>query len=465
MSQTYDSTANFNTITVDNFDVDNIIADTVTTGTIVATGNDNVLGFTTFEGVGINYFQMGATVVQNSGSAPFFDIASIPSGTLAMTPVGFAPNANGAVISGGLLTLEPASGAFPGVLTAGTQTIGGNKTFTGAIAASNFTGSSTGVNTGNVVLTTLGASPNSAGASLSGQALTLQPATASFPGLVSIVSQVFGGIKTFIAGMLTPSLTFSNGSTLNPLTMLSSPGTQTTTIEVPRVPFGSDTFVTSQANNIFVNGADFQSQVTTEEGILNSNGGDSAPSYSFTSNPGTGVWQASDTLGLSTAGTAAITYDSSQKGVATGFFFNVPTYGYQNYSSISPQTLTAGLWVKVSTTLGGSNTGSSSNIDSATTDNQLVLLDTVSTFLQASAEFCFMTDTSANFTLAVFLDSVQEPSLSVTNSFAIPSINVSTTVTAIVPMGTNDYVEVWIMSDTTCTLTTTNLNLRLTNMC
>lgn len=55
----------------------------------------------------------------------------------------------------------------------------------------------TGTNTGDVTLAAVGSTPNANGASLSGQVLTLQLASASFPGLMSTVAQTFTGVKTF----------------------------------------------------------------------------------------------------------------------------------------------------------------------------------------------------------------------------------------------------------------------------
>lgn len=57
------------------------------------------------------------------------------SGVSTLAAVGASPNANGADITGTTLTLEPANGAFPGLLTAtGTQTIGGYKQFNSLVA-------------------------------------------------------------------------------------------------------------------------------------------------------------------------------------------------------------------------------------------------------------------------------------------------------------------------------------------
>lgn len=66
------------------------------------------------------------------------------TGDLSLAAVGGTPSANGASISGQVLTLQPASGTLPGLLTAGAQTIGGAKTFNAAISASNLSGTNTG---------------------------------------------------------------------------------------------------------------------------------------------------------------------------------------------------------------------------------------------------------------------------------------------------------------------------------
>lgn len=55
------------------------------------------------------------------------------AGVDTMAAVGAAPNANGATIASTTLTLEPADGTNPGVVTAAAQTFGGAKTFAGGI--------------------------------------------------------------------------------------------------------------------------------------------------------------------------------------------------------------------------------------------------------------------------------------------------------------------------------------------
>lgn len=111
--------------------------------------------------------------------------------TLATT--GSTPNSSGASLSGQQLTLQPADATNPGLITAGTQSIGGNKTFTGTISASNLSGT----NTGDVTLAPVGASPNANAATLTGQQLNLEPANATNPGVVTTGTQTLAGAKTF----------------------------------------------------------------------------------------------------------------------------------------------------------------------------------------------------------------------------------------------------------------------------
>ncbi len=73
-----------------------------------------------------------------------------------------------------------------------TLTIADGKTL---IASDNATVSNT--NTGDITLASVGSSPAAAGASLSGQVLTLQPADGTNPGVITTGSQTIAGTKTF----------------------------------------------------------------------------------------------------------------------------------------------------------------------------------------------------------------------------------------------------------------------------
>lgn len=92
-----------------------------------------------------------------------------------------SPNSDGSTISGTTIYFQSADSTNPGMVSNTTQSFAGDKTFTGNIAANNLSGT----NTGNINLTAVGSSPNGNAASLSGQALTLQPADATHPGVLT----------------------------------------------------------------------------------------------------------------------------------------------------------------------------------------------------------------------------------------------------------------------------------------
>lgn len=133
-------------------------------------------------------------------------------GNITIGAFGSTPNASGLSLSGDILTLQPADATNPGALSTGTQTIAGAKTFSGAIAASNLSGT----NSGDVTLAAVGSSPNANAASLSGQVLNLQPADATNPGVVTTGTQTFAGTKTF-SGRLNADggIDHSSGGTLS----------------------------------------------------------------------------------------------------------------------------------------------------------------------------------------------------------------------------------------------------------
>lgn len=83
---------------------------------------------------------MAKSFVFNPFTGNFDEISQITIGTAGSTP-----NTSGASISADQqLTLQPADGTNPGILSTGAQTIAGDKTFSGAIGASNLSGTNTG---------------------------------------------------------------------------------------------------------------------------------------------------------------------------------------------------------------------------------------------------------------------------------------------------------------------------------
>lgn len=58
--------------------------------------------------------------------------------TISFAVIGSTPNANAASISGGVITFQPASATFGGLITTLAQTFAGNKTFNGTVQSINF---------------------------------------------------------------------------------------------------------------------------------------------------------------------------------------------------------------------------------------------------------------------------------------------------------------------------------------
>jgi hypothetical protein len=69
-----------------------------------------------------------AAVTGNLEVGGALTVDGLPVAGLGLGPVGSAPNANGASLTDGELVLQPASASFPGVVTAGAQTLAGAKT-------------------------------------------------------------------------------------------------------------------------------------------------------------------------------------------------------------------------------------------------------------------------------------------------------------------------------------------------
>jgi hypothetical protein len=134
--------------------------------------------------------------------------------------IGSTANAAGATVASNAITLQPASNSFGGVVTTGTQSFAGDKTFGGQLTAPAISGVPTGtlrqlvINPSGIIgatnqglnsLSTIGSTPNANGAVIAGSILTLEPASHSFGGLVTTGAQAFAGAKTFDVVDLVPT--------------------------------------------------------------------------------------------------------------------------------------------------------------------------------------------------------------------------------------------------------------------
>ncbi len=117
------------------------------------------------------------------------DIGGTSNVTLAA--IGAVPNANGASIDASqVLTLEPASASFGGVVTTGAQTFGGTKTFSAIVAPGTNYAIVAPINAIDANGITINNVTNQ---------IAIEVADATHSGMVTIAPQTFGGTKTFSA--------------------------------------------------------------------------------------------------------------------------------------------------------------------------------------------------------------------------------------------------------------------------
>jgi hypothetical protein len=108
------------------------------------------------------YFRVNSSGITTSGTMAATgavtgsNLSGTNTGDITLAAFGTVPNANAASLSGQALTLQPANGSQPGGVSTTTQTFAGNKTFSGTIAASNYSGTSSGTNTGDQTITLTG---------------------------------------------------------------------------------------------------------------------------------------------------------------------------------------------------------------------------------------------------------------------------------------------------------------------
>ena len=89
-----------------------------------------------FGGLGVELDINAGGYIAAVGTMSAANLSGSNSGDVTLNSIGAAPNANGASLSGQALTLQPASAAFGGVVTTGSQSFAGDKTFTGSVVIS-----------------------------------------------------------------------------------------------------------------------------------------------------------------------------------------------------------------------------------------------------------------------------------------------------------------------------------------
>jgi len=165
------------------------------------TGSSNA--YLIFQNAGTSKWRIGNTYNAGANSYDIYNFGTSTTGlsinftTNAATFIG-SVTATSLIKSGG--TSAQILAADGSVITAGTNiTISG-----GTISASGGGGS--------ITLSAIGSTPNANAATLTGSALNLEPASASFGGVVTTGTQTFGGAKTFNSSITATSLAITGGT-------------------------------------------------------------------------------------------------------------------------------------------------------------------------------------------------------------------------------------------------------------
>lgn len=184
-----------------------------------------------------------ASVIGFSGTS-----SGANTGDVTLSAFGSSPNANGASLSGQALTLQPADGTNPGGVSTTTQTFAGNKTFSGTIAASNFSGThsgtSSGTNTGDQTITL---TSDVTGSGTGSFATTIAADAVTNTKLANMATQTFKGRTTALTGD-PEDLTVAQAKTMLSLTGTNS-GDQTITLTGDVTGSGTGSFAATIAND------------------------------------------------------------------------------------------------------------------------------------------------------------------------------------------------------------------------
>ena len=181
-------------------------------------------------------------------------------GQIGSSNIGAAPNAQGLTITGTSINLQPASASFGGVVTTGTQTFAGDKTFTGAITASNLSGT----NTGDLV--------NGLSGSLTGGRVPYANGTATLTDSATLVFSASTGLNVALGTYSATNLTIGNGAgdtlgvSINNTLVGSQAGTAITT-SGGNTGLGSNALLLNTAANNTAVGFGAADAVTTNTGV------------------------------------------------------------------------------------------------------------------------------------------------------------------------------------------------------
>jgi hypothetical protein len=155
-----------------------------------------------------------------SGALSASNVSGTNTGDVTLGAVGAVPNANAASLSGQVLTLQPADGSFPGVVTTAAQTIAGIKSFSASMGIGGANNTSAVINIGatNPLTgtdqrgTSLGSFLINSSATVLGRGYSGVFGTAASSFTCPIVSGVYINISAGAASTITRATAFSGNA-------------------------------------------------------------------------------------------------------------------------------------------------------------------------------------------------------------------------------------------------------------
>jgi hypothetical protein len=238
-------------------------------------------------------------------------------GSITLSAIGSTPNANAATLTGSALNLEPASASFGGVVTTGTQTFAGAKTFSSSVT----TGGQLALNSGFGTSTAAISIYNNTGSSASNVALIDFRVNNSFGGNERVASITASNPNAGAnnGGQLTFGVS-ANGTSTTPTTALTIAST------------GAATFNSSVTASSFVKSSGTSAQILAGDGSVITAGTNITISGGTISSSGGGSITLSAIGSSPNANAATLTGSALNLEPASASFGGVVTTGTQSFA-------------------------------------------------------------------------------------------------------------------------------------
>lgn len=325
---------------------------------------------------GLKFYNNAGVFSSKTTGGTVSSFAGVNSGDVTIATFGSSPTANAASISGQAITLQPADGTNPGSITAGTQTIGGAKTFSAAPVFSSVTASQalvvdsgkalsslayTNANTASTLVQRDGSGNFSAGtisAALSGNATTATTATTATNATNTAITDdtttnatMYPTWVTAATGNL-PQKVSSSKITFNPSTAVLT--TTTFAGALTGTASGNTTYTANNHGMVVSSATNAMTVVAPDASttkVWTSGGASADPSWAAVT---------ASSFGTQTAGTFLAGPTSGSNATPTFRALQAPTYQVFSSGTAATYTTPAGvLYLKVRMVGGGGGGGSS----------------------------------------------------------------------------------------------------------